>query len=219
MLIPRSVLATLPTHADIESSRYALGVLLIERAEDGRPRAVATDGRRMAVIEWTEPETSGDPEGLPYLLPIDAAVTAAKAMKPRLAALKKRPNLAFVPFEQNGEGTGKLAPTNGQDTADVAAPPVDGRFPAWRDVIPETGPETGYVSVRLDPRYLAEAAQLLNQVACSEDSRAVTVHIQVPDDDEKRRNNGHSCAPIVLEKHNPETGTTARVVIMPLGDK
>ena len=53
MLVPRTMF-NLHEVCDPDASRYALGGVYFERAEDGSPVAVATDGRRMVAATWGE---------------------------------------------------------------------------------------------------------------------------------------------------------------------
>ena len=58
MKIPRN-LASIASHCEEESSRYALGAIKIEKEENGCSHAVATDGRRMIHVQWIDDEDGG----------------------------------------------------------------------------------------------------------------------------------------------------------------
>jgi DNA polymerase-3 subunit beta len=95
---------------DTESTRYALGGLLLEFAE-GLLTLAATDGRRLAVAT-ASCERQGDP-----LIPARTTVVPTKAMsllERSIDALKSGP-------------------------CTVSSRLVEGRFPRYRDVIPPTG--------------------------------------------------------------------------------
>lgn len=104
---------------DKESSRYALGAVLID-VSGGNPTFVATDGRRLSAVQ-TETDQA-----------VDDSTTLVPVHAMRLAA-----SLA-----ERGEGSVQIEATKGEvvftlDSAVVTARLVDGRFPTWRDVFPE----------------------------------------------------------------------------------
>ena len=118
-LIRRTLFAT-----DTESSRYALGGVLLEFDGD-RVTAVGTDGRRLAKMEGSV-ESVGDYKGTDSMtiVPsksmqlIDRALVADDETKVQIVA---RSNDILIKA------------TN----ATIYSRLVDGRFPKWRDVIPD----------------------------------------------------------------------------------
>jgi hypothetical protein len=60
-----------------ENTRYAFASVRME-SHDGKACAVATDGRRLAVVEWTK---SAAPAGLEFYIPEAIALKAAKMAK------------------------------------------------------------------------------------------------------------------------------------------
>lgn len=103
---------------DTESSRFALGAVLLEIA-DGNPTFVATDGRRLSVAEA---ET-------------DQAVDDRQVLVPAHA-------IAVVGNMADGDGSVQVDATASEvrfefEGTTVTARLTDGRFPRWRDVMGE----------------------------------------------------------------------------------
>jgi DNA polymerase-3 subunit beta len=116
-LIRRTVFAT-----DTESSRYALGGVLLEM-DDQRIVAVGTDGRRLAKMEGPAESVGGHQTGETMtIVPtrsmklIERALTDAEAE----VLVAARPNDILVKTPQ----------------ATIYSRLVEGRFPKWRDVFP-----------------------------------------------------------------------------------
>ena len=110
---------------DNESSRYALGAVLVEVSRnDGLVHLVATDGRRLSVAEC---EHGIDADNSQTLVP-----SRVMAMLARLASGDE----GSVQLEADAN---TLMATIGSHT--VTAKLTEGRFPPWRDVVPSDGPE------------------------------------------------------------------------------
>ena len=145
MLVPRKIFP-LGKLADKESSRYALGGVLLERDQDGRPIAIATDGRRLGYMTWSEdnpadlPAVGVDTRPDPWfsaIVPLDDWNQAAKSAKPKSAALADRARNVVI-GEQSASGEKPALPivaTDGKQLSRLDSAPVEGRFPKWRDVI------------------------------------------------------------------------------------
>lgn len=106
--------------ADSESSRFALGAVLIDVVRGDDPTFVATDGRRLSAVE-----TSNDQD-------TDTSRTLVPAHAIRIAAT----------LAEGSEGTVQIDAGKGEavitcDGATITARLVDGNFPEWRDVFPE----------------------------------------------------------------------------------
>jgi DNA polymerase-3 subunit beta len=134
---------------DQESSRYALGSVLVE-VSDGNPTFVATDGRRLSSIK-TEIDQA-----------VDDSSTQIPARAVRLMAA-----LA-------GGGSVQLEATKSEvvcttDGAVITALLTEGRFPKWRYVFPKRDIEASVVVVRD-----LEAAVRAASVCTSEQSKGVT---------------------------------------------
>jgi DNA polymerase-3 subunit beta len=100
---------------DTESSRYALGAVLLE-VKNGNPTWVATDGRRLSLVETETDQAVDDRDVLVPCRVLNIVAGMAGSGSVQVEATK-----AEVRFEVEGTTvTGRL---------------VDGRFPRWRDVV------------------------------------------------------------------------------------
>jgi DNA polymerase-3 subunit beta len=110
--------------ADQESSRYALGAVLVD-VKDGVVNCVATDGRRLCSCE------------MEHDLAVDDSTTLVPS---RVMQILARVAVAAGEDSVQLEATGnELLATIGGTT--VTARLAEGRFPRWRDVIPADGGE------------------------------------------------------------------------------
>ena len=136
---------------DSESSRYALGGVLVEVA-DGNPTWVATDGRRLACVET---ET-------------DQAVDDSQTILPgRLVALAA--SLAV------GDGSVQIEADAKEvrftlDGTTIAGRLVEGKFPRWRDVLGEPEGEPTVIDVVELLQSVQSAA-----IVTSEQSKGITL--------------------------------------------
>lgn len=120
-LIRRTLFAT-----DTESSRYALGGVLLE-FENDVVTAVGTDGRRLAKMDGPL-NNEGGYEGSGGM-----TIVPSKSMQLIDRALGSDPDLKVQIATRSNDillSTGK---------ATIYSRLVDGRFPKWRDVIPKQG--------------------------------------------------------------------------------
>ena len=105
---------------DDDSSRFALGAVLIE-VKGETVSFVATDGRRLSLVECEH----------------DLAVDDSQTLVPsRVMAILSRLALADLDGSIQLEATGKEIIAS-VGTATVTARLIEGRFPRWRDVVPE----------------------------------------------------------------------------------
>ncbi len=116
-LVRRTVFAT-----DNESSRYALGGVLLELT-DTTVVAVGTDGRRLAKMEGPSSIQGGE-------LPATQPIVPARAMQ----LIERSLGDAETPVKLAVQGSDVLIHT-GHTT--ISARLVEGRFPRWRDVFPD----------------------------------------------------------------------------------
>ena len=148
-LVRRTVFAT-----DNESSRYALGGVLVELTAD-RVIAVGTDGRRLAKMEGPAKAQGA------------GAGTAQPIVPARAMQLIERclggPDLPVLVAVRQAEILVKTAGTT------ISARLVDGRFPRWRDVFPER-PQAAKVQLVAGP-LLAAVRQAA--IVTSEQSKGV----------------------------------------------
>lgn len=152
-LIRRTLFAT-----DTESSRYALGGVLLEIA-DGTITAVGTDGRRLAKMEGVITEV-GVPksEGGTTIVPAKAMQLIERMLPEGDAPI----HLALRPNELLMRGPAGTFHTR----------LVEGRFPKWRDVVPNRN-DSHQIEILVGPIYsaLRQAA-----IVSSEESRGVDFH-------------------------------------------
>ncbi|MEI6635184.1 MAG: DNA polymerase III subunit beta [Planctomycetota bacterium] len=148
-LVKRTVFAT-----DNESSRYALGGVLVEFAPPG-VIAVGTDGRRLAKMQGPA-ESKGDGQGESQ--PIVPA-RAMQLIERCLGAADQPVQVAVRPNE--------IVVHTGNTT--ISSRLVDGRFPRWRDVFPDR-PDAICVHLIAGP-FLAAVRQ--SAIVTSEQSKGV----------------------------------------------
>jgi DNA polymerase-3 subunit beta len=148
-IVRRTVFAT-----DNESSRYALGGVLVEFAE-GRAIAVGTDGRRLAKMEGPVASSGGSPSGAQPIVPARAMQLVERCLGSQDAPV----HVAVRPSEIIVRTCGTT----------ISARLVEGRFPRWRDVFPDR-PDATRVSVTAGP-LLAAVRQAA--ITTSEQSKGV----------------------------------------------
>jgi DNA polymerase-3 subunit beta len=148
-IVRRTVFAT-----DNESSRYALGGVLLELA-DNAVIAVGTDGRRLAKMEGPAKAQGGTPAAAQPIVP-------ARAMQ----LIERCLGAADVPVQiavRDTELLVRIGPTT------ISARLVNGRFPRWRDVFPDR-PDAARVPLVCGP-LLAAVRQAA--IVTSEQSKGV----------------------------------------------
>lgn len=136
---------------DNESSRYALGAVLIDIERGSNPTFVATDGRRLAAVETVNDQDT------------DTRQTLVPAQAIRIAAI----------MADSSEGSVQIEATAKEvviscDGGTVTALLVDGKFPKWRDVFPSGGGKPAVVD-----RHELLAATRAAAVVTSEQSLGV----------------------------------------------
>jgi DNA polymerase-3 subunit beta len=201
MNIPAKTLSTLAPICDVESSRYALGGVRLERQGD-TAHAVVTDGRRLVAVEWNDSDTPAAERVEAYSTTIPAA--ACRAIDKAAGAPSKRfPMLGRVAVDEpstNGSITATTFGKDGQSTLTVQT--LEGRYPMWRDVIPErsfdlslskpasklhggakiTATRGDYVCITLDPTYVAEVCTALAKIGTTDTARGVEFFIPIDGD-------------------------------------
>ncbi len=142
---------------DTESTRYALGGLLLEFSE-GTITLAATDSRRLAVTT-ASCETLGTP-----VIPARTTVVPTKAMTLLERSIDPQAEFVDIAVHEND-----VMMRSGPCT--VYSRLVEGRFPRYRDVIPRSG----NVNVRLTggPFFSAVRQSL---IVTDEESRGVDFH-------------------------------------------
>ncbi len=167
MLIPRQALSTV-LFASRESTRYAMQGILIERDADGVARCVATDGSRLAIVTWTEP----DPADYPSIKGVDpttrkpdgfSAILSRDDVRRLLKAIPKsrnKPILEYVALDEAASSKNwiVLGVTDLEHPQTWNILPLEGSFPRWQDVVPVE--HSGLRSIRVNARFLADACAL-----------------------------------------------------------
>jgi DNA polymerase-3 subunit beta len=108
---------------DNESSRYALGAILLD-VTDSNPTLIATDGRRLAIVQAETDQATGDHR---CLVPARAAVAACASPGDSV--------------QVETDGTWLVLSSAGMT---VSGRMIQGAFPRWRDAVPsrEAKPHT-----------------------------------------------------------------------------
>lgn len=149
-LVRRTLFAT-----DAESSRYALGGVLLEMADD-KITAVATDGRRLARMEGPAMSVGGHQTGdAMTIVPTRAMQLMERALSDGDAEIQvaARANDILVKSPR----------------ATIYSRLVEGRFPKWREVFP-TRQDSVQIEIAVGPLYsvVRQAA-----IVASEESRGI----------------------------------------------
>ena len=167
MLIPRTVLSALAPICDPESTRYALGGVLVERLQPGegdvagKPVAVATNGRQLVVVTWDEPKEIQPTLqlGVKTTSEQHSAEIIPQALCQALGddwhpSRLERAEQVMVLLEEEDEPARdpkmRVLGRCGGSTLDVRL--VEGRFPKWRDVVAKQADNT--LTVTVDPKLL-----------------------------------------------------------------
>ena len=210
MLIPRAIFKISDCAAK-ESTRYAINGVNVEREADGKCRATTTDGRRLLTVSWDDSETREKfPECGAATTPLDrfTAIVSTDQWKQARKALP-RAKVSLKPVlnhclldETTANGTTDMICTDSETPTKCTERTIEGRFPAWREVVPEYTIGEDAVEIGVDPRLLAELLRAIEAAATDEDSKGVRMVIPM---DPKR--------PIVI---NAESGGREAVgVLMP----
>lgn len=170
MLIPRQALSAVLC-ASKEALRYAINGVLVERDADGVAHCVATDGHRLAVVTWPEP----DPADYPPLDGVDPAsrnpdgfstILSSMHVHMLLKAIPKsrnKPILEYVALDEAASSpNGVLCTVTDLESVQTwNLQPLTGSFPPWCDVVPV--PRSGLATIRIDARSLADACALAHK--------------------------------------------------------
>lgn len=223
MLVPRNVFAVAKC-ADTSDGRYALSGVRFERDAKGKPVAVATDGKRMLAVQWTEAKPSDFPANVgdthhvadfATILPAKACDAARKGLGLKITKhlLGIKPVLENVLIEEPAvNGVVPMATTNIHETQRSQPESLEGRFPLWRDVLNRTAEHPdGCLSICVDPRALAGMLLAMADAATTEDHQGVILTIDASDevDNEGWRKS-------LTVSHENENGTKAVGLIMPM---
>lgn len=137
MKVPKSAFAAAAC-CEPESARYALaGMKLVPANKQGNSTAIATDGRRMLVVQWREESLAETKiEGTvaeSVIVPQRTCRDIGSIVRARTADEK------FAVVVSDGTSVKATHGLNGSRTS-IEAQPVEGRFPRWEDVLPKDEP-------------------------------------------------------------------------------
>jgi len=173
MLIPKGILPAIVGHAAKDKTRYALNGFLLERRVNG-PRAVATDGRRLICVRWSEEPIEEWPmepgggaaalvreqvDGWKRLIPLDAAkeLDALAPKNGRHAILRNV--MAEETEVRPAEGDYvRFAGTDLEKWRTTKVRELEGTYPDYDAVIPTDPPKAEIV---VNAGYLVDACNAL----------------------------------------------------------
>lgn len=148
---------------DRDSTRYALGGVEISAGASGRLSAAATDTRHLVAVTIDGEITGAGSLSRPIVLPPEVIPPRRKA----------RETLADLICHAGGEIRSR---------AGRVMRAIEGRFPAWRDIIPHTvtgtdsvkisqfrGEPVEYVAVTIDPAFLRNVCEVIDARSLPED--------------------------------------------------
>lgn len=210
--LPRNV-APLAKLAAKEGKRWAMNGVRLEELPEGGYKAIATDGKRLAIVTETAtespvsfsviPAVKSAPNGaMAATVPADDLVAALKAI-PKRKRWEKADNRAAVVLSAD---VTTLATTDGTQTAVSAPRNAEGRFPPYKQVFPEGQP---VATIKFDPKLMAEFLKAASDIIGGDEQR-VTLEIYAP----LQKKYGESAQPMQI------TGTNGRQefrgLVMPL---
>ena len=135
-MIKRTLFAT-----DSESSRFALGGVLLELESD-KIIAVGTDGRRLAKMEVPATSVEGHlSTGSTIIIPSKSLQLLDRALTDPDAEIKIACRANDVLVET--------------PNASIQTRLVEGRFPRWRDVFPQARPDSQQIEITVGPFFTA----------------------------------------------------------------
>lgn len=147
--VHKTILSAVCGCASPEPSRYALMGVRLEEEKGGTSRAIATDGKIMAVVECAAPVKPEDrplyqgaadaPNGAPAaLVPArDLAAALKSCAAPKRSSV---PCLAF-PAVVLGENETSVFGTDLEKHSAARLRNLEGSFPAWKEVLPKGKPK------------------------------------------------------------------------------
>jgi hypothetical protein len=195
MLLPKQVIA-LGRIASREHSRFS--VVRVERHK-GRPRAMATDGRRAVIFAWNEPDAGEFPliDGLSSKqVPGFAANVPARTLADAgrgIATRAYKPIFSYLLLDESNASVIQLAAaTPDHVTRAQAKADDDAAFPNIEDVMPNPARDgtlydpqqhgkCGFSHVRIgvNARQLAETLQVVAHLADDDENHVVVLTVPV----------------------------------------
>jgi hypothetical protein len=196
MLLPKQVIALGRIVAKV-AGRYAYSNIRIER-HNGRPRAMATDGRRAVVFAWDEPDAAEFPiiEGLsckpvPGFAANVPPSVLAEAVR-GLASRVRKPVLNFLLLDESNASVVRMAAATPDNVTRSQANADDAAFPPIEDVLPTPARDgtlydpgqhgnCGFSHVRIgvNARQLAETLRVVADLAGDDENDVVVLTVPV----------------------------------------
>jgi len=200
-----------------DESRYVLGGICFTTNEEGKPIAVATTGKALAVAEMLVVDADEYPVFPNGGYGQDTKDEIIVPVKPLLDALRKIPKKTTLPIlmtppiislkNDKGETTTVCIPVTDLDSHTLETTRViDGRFPNYRQVVPSENSTA--IEIELDANIMLDIAQAAIAFTKNGSAHLVPVKVCVPFD---------SHSPVRCEvKDKP--GRRLTMVVMPLRD-
>lgn len=214
MLIPRTILKSVPKAVSTGAGWQSMTCVELHRLPDGKAEARATDGRIASMVSWQDEPADYpgadhcDPkavEGFRALVPGKLLAGLVRSM-PKVSKGCPKPILQNVALEESSaNGTVKAWATNLEESATQELRTEEGEFPAIDGVMPKGPP---VATVVLDPVLLR---QLLDSMAGAFDDASPAVRIEVWSG---KGPQSHSDQPVVIRAESG--GVSATGVIMPI---
>ena len=204
MLVPKHVFAVGKCAAK-EQGRYAINGVLLKRDNEGKPHAVATDGKMLIAATWAEDKEDEFPEtgiqGKPIENSMDVIVPLNSWNEMGRNVPKKSTRRGLMNAQVRREGNNIYsAATNLEQTKNTHAREVPGVFPKYEQIIPRFE-AAAVVCVRAE--YLAQIACAMAEAAGSEQEE---VYIAIQQDPSR---------PLLLASRSPNNKVVG--VLMPIG--
>jgi len=212
MLIPKRVFAVSKIAASsCEGTRYTIHGVLAERLTDGKCAVAATDGRKLIQVTWNDehlqPEFPaigvGSVEAVKGFSQIISTSQWNEAEKTIPESRYKRILEHCLVDETSPNDRVYMSTTNLESQKHTNGSSIEGRFPNYKEVIPEYTVGENAVELGMDPVLLANLLRVLARVATDENSKGV--RLVIPTDPRK---------PMLAEAELD--GVQAKAVIMPL---
>jgi DNA polymerase III sliding clamp (beta) subunit (PCNA family) len=192
-----------------DDTRQALQSVLIEGNS-----VIATDGHRLLKItnneintrasddKWPVNGVAWDDNEEPFLLQKSAVEKAIKNV-PKPKDVGATPICLNVAIGKVEEGEKIVCQTTDLDTTDqVTAKRVDGKFPNYKQVMPD---KSDYIKVGISAKYLKEVCQVLEKY---NDNSMVALHV--------RPDGGNNQQYPIMVTTEDDNGNEAQAVIMPM---
>lgn len=203
MLIPKRVFK-ISALAARDTSRHPINGVFVAREAGGKCLAVATDGRRLIRVRWNDkhlrPKFPAVGLGSVESVKDFSAIVATKQWDDAGKAIPKRANkpiLEHCLLDETGiNGKVTMGSLNG-DT-------VEGKFPGYKNVIPNYTIGKDAVEIDVNPKLMAEILKVVETVATDDKSRSI--RLVVPTDPSR---------PIVIKGHTAD-GIEATAILMPI---